>query len=107
MAIATTEVVKMSRDATSSARSAPATNTSLAWAAPLDAVDAALRAAEANTVTSTASPRVEPTCCDTFTRPDAAPASCGRTPCSAAAVSGTNTVPLPTPMKNSGTAIAQ
>ena len=55
-----------------------------------------------NTVTSTASPSEPPTCCITLTSPDAAPASAGATPSSAAVVSGTNASPLPRPKTSSG-----
>ena len=44
----------------------------------------AARDAVPNTVTSTDSPSAPPTCCITLTSPDAAPASLGSTPASAA-----------------------
>ena len=55
-----------------------------------------------NTVTNTASPSAPPTCCMTLTRPDAAPASRGSTPSSAAVVSGTNASPFPAPNTTRG-----
>jgi len=48
-------------------------------------------------------PEAPPICCITLTRPDAAPASAGRTPARDAPVSGTNPSPLPIPKISTGT----
>ena len=48
-------------------------------------------------VTSTASPIAPPICCETFTSPDAAPASPGATSASEAEVRLTNEMPIPAP----------
>ena len=69
---------------------------------PATGCAAALRVAVPNTATRTARPTEPPSCCMTLTMLDAAPDSSGRTPASEAVVSGTNTVPMPTPSSTIG-----
>ena len=63
--------------------------------------------AEPKIVTRTARPTEAPTCCDTLTSPEAAPASRGSTACSPAEVSGTNAEPLPRPSEHEWSEDAQ
>ncbi len=61
--------------------------------------------AAAKTVTRTPMPIVEPSCWNTLTRPEAAPASWLSTPCIAAWVSGVKARPMPPPTSSIGSAI--
>src|SRR5450631_4382613 len=63
---------------------------------------AAWRCAVANAVVKIAKPSEPPTCCITFSSPDADPDSCGSTPATATMVSGTNKNPMPRPKTTSG-----
>ena len=67
-----------------------------------DGVRERRRAAVPKTATSTSGSAEPPSCCITLTMLDAAPDSSGRAPASAAAVSGTNTTPMPTPSSTIG-----
>ena len=66
---------------------------------------AAERSAEAKTVTRMLSPSEPPSCWETLTRPDAAPASWGETPAIPAEVRGANAMPIPIPRIAIGSAI--
>src|SRR4051794_17554749 len=57
-------------------------------------------------VTRTLSPSETPSCCAALTTPDAAPASSGATPASAAPVSGASADPIPRPRSMSGTTMS-
>ena len=81
--------------ATSAARAAEMCSASLADT----------RLAAANTVTRMPRPSDAPSCCATFTRPDAAPGSSGVTPATPAVVSGVSAVPMPVLSSSIGGAI--
>ena len=89
--------------------SRPWTRTAFAWAmdaAPMWRVPSwAWLVTASKTVTRTASPRAPPSCWETLTSPDAAPASSGATSASDAEVRLTNEIPMPPPIRTMDTTI--